>query len=475
MQSSLFTTPKKSRVIDFASRVIDALSPSNSRNVSFSEPHNELMDAALEAICEQPENGTLADLSSIISTTHTHLLDWEKREIKLGSGRVVNSPNRKVESEKVDQATILYTIKEDEVIFQWQEPDKIGLKSYKIKEISNIVTQLQSPREKDTHEKLMKDVSSICGCTLKLSEGNSNTGGLFSVLRTWCQTLSGDEAVKAFLNAKDSIKNMRTFGEALDKIYEILLMHPRTNEINWIIAGGIANYVCANASSEHSSQKNKRLQLMLAYELNELNVKKPALLKSWLNVMRSVAEQHYQKDSFAGLLFTHYLALHYINNNLPVASSVENFHPDLKIFEDFSSRLAEIINILPASIPLWQTWYMLWFHGQELLAQLNPHKQTIEKFEILYANSNKNNGQGGVTLSQKLMSALPTDLSSSYFKQDPKTQERLFKTRKELQQQVAYSHYNPANCIPLFASSYHTASQTLEIFSQKEKNLPGKK
>lgn len=135
----------------------------------------------------------------------------------------------------------------------------------------------------------------------------------------------------------------------------------------------------------------------------------------------------------------------------------------------FEKNVQSIINVLPTSVPLWQTWYLLWFHDQELLEESNLHERIIEKLRILCVNSNKNNGQDGRDFLDQLLKALPPHLTNNYFKQDSHSHQLRFKTRKELQQQIVYAHYNPLrHCSSMFASSYRAVSQTLTLFAQNQ-------
>ena len=178
----------------------------------------------------------------------------------------------------------------------------------------------------------------------------------------------------------------------------------------------------------------------------------------------------FQPHTFAAALFEQYLLT---NIELFFAIAINKKEFDLEfsgkiitLQERFSKKLTATINILPASIPLSQTWYMLWLHGQELLAQEDPYQLTIKKFRLLFAASRQDNEQNSITLSNELMRQLPTDLSSCYFKKNPKTNEKTFTTREDMQQTVAWLKHIPFKCG--YATFYRQTQETLEIFSRKE-------
>lgn len=183
--------------------------------------------------------------------------------------------------------------------------------------------------------------------------------------------------------------------------------------------------------------------------------------------------QCYEPHSFVSLLFERFLLINI--ETFFVMRSHANFNVDFfnqkfstKIIElksRFEEKLTEIIHTLPASIPLWQTWYLLFFHGPELLTEPDTKEVTIKKFTALYNASHQNHGQKGRELAAELMQALPEDFASCYFKVDRRTGERKFRTREELEQTVRYATYNPLTYF--YPTFYRQAQETLEFFSHK--------
>lgn len=193
-----------------------------------------------------------------------------------------------------------------------------------------------------------------------------------------------------------------------------------------------------------------------------------------LEFMSSFSQRYFQRNTILALLLTDYLVLNFHPKNtndetLETESDQENIRvswveiKNLKI--GFDEKLPLILNTLPPSIPLWQTWYLLFFHGPELLTEPDTKEVTIKKFTALYNASHQNHGQKGRELAAELMKALPEDFSSCYFKVDRQTGKRKFRTREELEQTVRYSKYNPFT--RFYPTFYREAQETLEFFSHK--------
>lgn len=177
-------------------------------------------------------------------------------------------------------------------------------------------------------------------------------------------------------------------------------------------------------------------------------------------------QEHCTSHTFARLMFENFLLAHIYDFNI-IKVDYTLIPEKINMFwQIFTLQLQPIIDTLPPSIPLWQTWYLLWFHELELLAQENPRALTIEKFRALSLASHQNSGQGGVELANNLMQQLPADLSNCYFKQDPKTKQKIFRTRADMEQTVSRLQYNPFQCC--YLTFYRQTKETLDVFSQKK-------
>lgn len=188
-----------------------------------------------------------------------------------------------------------------------------------------------------------------------------------------------------------------------------------------------------------------------------------------LEIIYKVSFQSYQPYSFSALLFEQYLATNpdnFIAFDMSRPDMDDIFSSSIVILkEKFNTLLKSIINTLCLSTPLWQTCYLLWFDRKELFIAPNLEKMVLEKYRELYIESNKNNGQNGIALRQKLLGALPKDLSSIYFKEDSKTHQKTFKSRKDLENIVSSHKYNPLRG---HSSFYREAKEALEILPKKE-------
>lgn len=168
-----------------------------------------------------------------------------------------------------------------------------------------------------------------------------------------------------------------------------------------------------------------------------------------LDIIKKCSLQHYQPNSFAALLFENYMATNpenFIVFNLEPKimedkdATMETEKAAIDVFSDyisqlhrtFATRLQIIINTLAAKTPLWQFWYIFWHHRHELLAQPNPNELTITIYTELLERSNQNEGQNGVVIAKQLLSELSGKLPSFFFKTDPATGDKVFKTREDL-------------------------------------------
>ena len=159
-----------------------------------------------------------------------------------------------------------------------------------------------------------------------------------------------------------------------------------------------------------------------------------------------------------GKTFAEILFRKYVDQNSSPA------HNPREQYKNFREQLQIIINTLPPTAPLWQTWFFLWFHCDTLSAE--PNRATLEQFGILYENSNKNNGGNGARSAHDLrVDLLNAGLSSDYFKLDQQTQEQVFKTRDDMLYDVNFSQhlsfYYSLSCNP------HASLETQSMFTRQ--------
>lgn len=155
-----------------------------------------------------------------------------------------------------------------------------------------------------------------------------------------------------------------------------------------------------------------------------------------LKDINEAVQHHCSINTFARIIFESYLIEHIYA--LPIAKKELALSKKInEIWQIFLIQLQPITQALRHSTPLWQIYYLVWHHGQELLAQTDPLEMTAAKLKTLYINSNKNDGQNGVAISNALSSQLIDHLPKSFFKKDPITKVDIFKTSDELMSDLA--------------------------------------